>query len=166
MKKLVDGATRGTMALLMGTLILCVVWQVISRYILNAPSTYTDELARFLLIWVSLLGIAYLSGRNAHVSIDLLSERLKPVNRVRLNVVINLVIILFVLSVLVYGGGVLVYTTFVYRQLTPTMQIPMAFVYLIGPISGLLITYYKIVNIKALLQGNGITAPESTPPST
>lgn len=166
MKKLVDGVTRGTMALLMGTLVLCVVWQVISRYILNAPSTFTDELARFLLIWVSFLGVAYLSGRNAHVSIDVLSERLKPAQRVRLNVFINLVIILFVLSVLVYGGGVLVYTTFVYMQLTPTMQIPMAFVYLIGPISGLLITYYKIVDIRTLLQENVEATPESTPPAT
>src|SRR5690554_1251642 len=99
MKKVVDGMTRGTMAMLMGVLVLCVVWQVISRYILNAPSTFTDELARFLLIWVSLLGAAYLSGQNAHISIDMISHRLKPIAQRNLAVFINILIILFVFSV-------------------------------------------------------------------
>lgn len=161
MKKVVDNLTRGTMALLMGALVLCVVWQVVSRYILNVPSTFTDELARFLLIWVSLLGAAYLSGQNAHVSIDLFSQRLSPLGQRNLAILINVLIIVFVFSVLVFGGGRLVYTTFTYMQLTPSLQIPMAFVYMIGPICGLLVTFYKLINIRNLLNETSQVTPQS-----
>lgn len=136
----------------MGALVIVVVWQVFSRYILGAPSTITDELARFLLIWVSLLGAAYFSGRNKHIAITVLPNRLSPPNRLKINILIRLLIMTFAACVLVIGGGMLVYYTYTNLQVTPTMQVPMAFVYLIGPISGLLIIYYKIVDIMALIQ--------------
>jgi TRAP-type C4-dicarboxylate transport system permease small subunit len=136
----------------MGTLVIVVVWQVFSRYILNAPSTNTDELARFLLIWVSLLGAAYYSGKNAHISINVLPQRLSHPGRKKLNIFINLIIISFVLAVFVIGGSSLVYYTYTYLQLTPTLQIPMAAVYSIGPLSGLLIIYYKISDISLLMK--------------
>lgn len=154
MRKLIDTITRNLLVFLMGLLVLVVVWQVFSRYILNAPSTVTDELARFLLIWVSLLGAAYYSGKNLHIAINVLPSRLSPPNRKKLNIFINLVVISFVFLVFVIGGGALVYITYTYLQLTPTMQIPMAFIYTIGPLSGLLIIFYKICDILDLLQSD------------
>lgn len=142
---------------MMGLLVVVVVWQVFSRYILNAPSTNTDELARFLLIWISLLGAAYFSGKNAHIAINVLPKRLHPPQQKKLRIFINLIIISFVLAVFVFGGGILVYYTIAYLQLTPTLQIPMALVYLIGPISGILIVYYKLSDINNLLK----TTPDS-----
>lgn len=150
MRKIIDKFTRGTLIFLMGFLVINVVWQVFSRYILNAPSTFTDELARFLLIWVSLIGVAYLSGQNAHIAIDVLLQKLRPVSKFRLQLLIHSIIILFALFVLVIGGGNLVYITYSYTQLTPTLQIPMAYIYLIGPICGLLVIYYKISDIKRM----------------
>lgn len=136
---------------MMGLLVLTVFWQVFSRYILNAPSTVTDEVARFLLIWVSLLGGAYFSGQNMHISINLLPDRLRPEKRKKLQIFNKILIIGFVLSVLVIGGGMLSWYTFTLYQITPTLQIPMALVYLIGPVSGLLIIYYKISDIIRLV---------------
>ncbi|WP_316931840.1 TRAP transporter small permease [Parabacteroides distasonis] len=52
------------------------LWQVLSRYILVSPSSVTDELAGYLLIWVGLLGAAYVSGKNEHLAIDLLLQHL------------------------------------------------------------------------------------------
>jgi len=152
MRKIIDKITRGTLIFLMGMLVISVVWQVFSRYILNAPSTFTDELARFLLIWVSLLGVAYLSGQNAHISIDVLQEKLRPASKFRLQLLIHSIIILFALSVLVIGGGNLVYITHIYTQLTPTLQIPMAIIYLIGPVCGLLVIYYKLSDIRIMFK--------------
>lgn len=152
MRKVVDSTIKNVLVVLMGLLVVSVVWQVFSRYILNAPSTFTDELARFLLIWVSILGAAYLSGKNGHVAITFLPDRLSPPIRQKLDIFIRVLIIAFVLCVLVIGGGMLVYYTFAYLQLTPTLQIPMGVVYLIGPISGLLIIYYKVSDIIELLQ--------------
>lgn len=152
MRKIIDSVTRYSLVFLMGLLVIVVVWQVFSRYILNAPSTFTDELARFLLIWVSLLGAAYFSGKNQHIAINTLPSRLNPANRKRLNITINVIIIVFVSCVFVIGGIRLVWITYTYLQLTPTLQIPMAAVYSIGPISGLLIIYYKLTDILEFLQ--------------
>ena len=44
---------------LLGALVAAVVWQVVSRYLLNSPSSVTEEIARYLLIWVSMLGASY-----------------------------------------------------------------------------------------------------------
>lgn len=148
MRDKVDAVLRVALVSLMGLLVLDVVWQVFSRYVLGAPSTFTDELARFLLIWVSLLGAAYASGRNMHLGVDILPNRLAPTSRLTLNIFIDLLVIVFVLAVFVFGAGMLVYYTYTYRQLTPTLQIPMAYIYLIGPISGLLIVFYKLSDIK------------------
>ena len=41
---------------IMAVLVIDVLWQVASRFILGDPSSFTDELARFLLIWLSLFG--------------------------------------------------------------------------------------------------------------
>jgi|SRR5690625_154671 len=149
----VDKVTRYALVLMMGLLVIVVVWQVISRYVLGAPSTLTDEMARFLLIWVSLLGAAYCSGQNMHIAIKALPSRLNPENRRRLEVLIRVLIIAFVLFVFVIGGGYLTATTLIYMQLTPTLQIPMAIIYMIAPVSGLLIIYYKLDDILRLRRG-------------
>ncbi len=146
-RKFIDSSIRYTLVFLMGLLVIVVVWQVFSRYILNAPSTFTDELARFLLIWVSFLGAAFFSGKNQHIAINVLPTRLNPINRRRLNITNNVIIILFVGCVFVIGGARLVWITSTFLQLTPTLQIPMAVIYSIGPISGLLIIYYKLTGI-------------------
>lgn len=151
MRSTIDTIIKNTLVILMGLLVIDVVWQVFTRYVMGSPSTFTDEVARFLLIWVSLLGAAYASGKHMHLSIDMLSERLNPTNRKRLSILINLIIIAFVAAVLVVGGSMLVYYTYVYQQTTATLQIPIAYVYLIGPASGLLILYYKIDDIAKLL---------------
>lgn len=154
MRKIIDSSIRGVLIFLMGLLVINVTWQVFSRYILNAPSTFTDELARFLLIWVSLLGVAYLSGQNRHISIDVLSQRIKPAARRKLDILNNSLIIAFALTVLVFGGGMLVYYTYIYTQLTPILQIPMAYIYLIAPFSGLLVVYYKLYDIQNLIKSD------------
>lgn len=138
----------------MSALVLAVVWQVFSRYVINSPSTFTDELSRFLLIWVSLLGAAYYSGKNAHIAFTILPSWLGPLNRKRLNILIHSIVITFVLCVFVIGGGMVVFYTYSYLQITPSLQIPMAAVYSIGPICGLLIIYYKISDIVKLLRSD------------
>ncbi|MDR8394687.1 TRAP transporter small permease [Aliifodinibius sp. S!AR15-10] len=151
MRDTVDTITRYTLVFLMGLLVVDVVWQVFTRYILASPSTFTDELARFLLIWVSLLGGAYASGKHMHLSIDLFSHRLSPRGQQKLAIIIYLIIIAFVTTVLIIGGSMLVYYVYIYGQRTSALQIPMAYIYLIGPISGLLILYYKVSDIKRLM---------------
>lgn len=55
-------------------LVVCVTWQVSSRYLLNAPSTLTDEIGHFTLMWFALLAAAYVLGQRRHLAIDLLTD--------------------------------------------------------------------------------------------
>lgn len=135
------------LALIMGVMVINVLWQVFTRFVMGAPSSFTDELARYLMIWIGVLGAAYISGRRMHVAIDLLPMRLNKEKQVKLKIFVNCIIILFCLSALVVGGLRLVYITYILDQHSPALQIPLAVVYAIIPISGMLIIYYKLSDI-------------------
>ena len=62
MRKIIDKGLELSLIFLMAFLVVDVLWQVLSRYILVSPSSVTDELAGYLLIWVGLLGAAYVSS--------------------------------------------------------------------------------------------------------
>jgi TRAP-type C4-dicarboxylate transport system permease small subunit len=124
-----------------------VLWQVASRYILGAPSPFTDELARYLMIWIGILGAAYVSGRNMHVAIDVLPRRFDQPAQKQLMLIVRVLIILFCLLAMVIGGSRLVYITYVLDQNSPALQLPLSVVYVVIPISGILIIYYKISDI-------------------
>ena len=129
---------------IMTIMVINVIWQVFSRYVLGAPSSFTDELARFLMIWIGVLGAAYVAGRDGHVSIDVLARRGSLKNQKRLKQIVRMAIVLFCLLAMVIGGLRLVYITYVLDQYSPALGLPLALVYLVIPISGLLIIYYKI----------------------
>ena len=128
----------------MVVLVLDVLWQVASRYIMKEPSSWTDELAGYLLIWVGLFGAAYATGKGDHLAIDLLPRKLKPSRRKYLYLLINGLIAAFALIVLIVGGARLVYITFKLNQVSSALEIPVGYVYLVLPISGLFILFYAV----------------------
>jgi len=132
---------------LMTVLVLDVLWQVFSRYLLSSPSSFTDELAGFLLIWVGLLGAAYVAGRKEHLAIDILIQRSPPARQRRLLYLIHSLIFLFALSVMVTGGLYLMYTRFVLQVKSAALQLPLGYVYIVLPISGSIIMYYEVIHI-------------------
>lgn len=135
------------LVLLMGIMTLDVLWGVFTRYAMGSQASWSEELARFLLIWIGILGAAYASGQKMHLSIDLLQPKLNEQNQARMSLFINILIILFALCILVIGGGRLMYITNVLGQLSPALRIPMWIIYAVLPVSGLLIVYYKLMEI-------------------
>lgn len=131
----------------MSLLVVDVLWQVFSRYLLSSPSSFTDELAGFLLIWVGVLGAAYVAGRKEHLAIDILIQRSPPDRQRLLHYIIHSLIFLFALSVMVTGGVVLMYTRFVLQVKSAALQLPLGYVYSVLPISGLIIMYYEVLHI-------------------
>ncbi|TQV86329.1 TRAP transporter small permease [Exilibacterium tricleocarpae] len=131
---------------LMAALVMAVLWQVATRYLLHNPSSYTDELARYLMIWVALLGAALMTGRRGHLAIDILPGRLAPARRRYLDMFINSLIALFGLLVMVVGGSRLVFITLTLEQASPALQIPLGYIYLVIPFSGVLIVVYSLLN--------------------
>lgn len=144
LKLAVDRVIAAFSVTVMIALVICVVWQVFSRYVLNQPSTLTDELARFLMIWVGLLGAAYTVGAQRHLSIDLLAMSLNKRKQTVLSLLINLLILAFAGSVIVIGGLKLIDKTLSTSQVSAAMQIPMGYVYIILPLSGAIMMFYAL----------------------
>jgi TRAP-type C4-dicarboxylate transport system permease small subunit len=142
-KEKIDRTVAALLVILMGLMVVNVTWQVISRYVFQSPSSFTDELSRYMLVWLGMLGAAYVAGQDQHLAIDILPERLSGLKKIRLKIFINLIVLLFALAVMVLGGFNLVYITFILQQKSATLQLPLAYVYTIIPVSGLLVIYYQ-----------------------
>lgn len=148
--KVLNKSLEALLVLLMSVLVIDVLWQVASRYILSDPSSFTDELAGFLLIWVGLLGAAYVTGRNEHLAIDILLQKTRESRKRNLQLAIYLCIFVFALAVMFVGGTWLVYTRFLLSVQSAALQLPLGYVYMVLPISGALIMYYSIFHISQL----------------
>jgi TRAP-type C4-dicarboxylate transport system permease small subunit len=144
-KVTVDHILGAAVALLMGLLVVDVLWQVFTRFVLQSPSRFTDELARYLLVWVGVLGAAYALGQRLHLAIDLLPSRLTGRGRHVLGLVIETAVLVFAVAVMIVGGIRLVGLTLLLRQTSAAMQIPLGYVYAVIPLSGVLIAFYTLI---------------------
>ncbi|WP_128255449.1 TRAP transporter small permease [Falsirhodobacter deserti] len=151
LRRLLDLCVGSVCAVLLAALVVVLCWQVISRYALNAPSTLTEETLRFGVIWLSLLGAAYATGRGTHMTIDLARNLATGRTRQLLEILVPVGFILFALAVLVIGGmrGVEIAS----RQVSPVLRIPMGWVYASLPVSGVLMILYSLLNLIDLLRG-------------
>ena len=139
----VELALGWVLVVLMGVMVLDVTWQVASRFLLQSPSSFTEELAGFLLIWIGLLGAAYGFRTRAHLGIDLLVSRLGERWRRAADVLSHLLVLLFALTTLVGGGATLVLLAFRLEQTSAALGVRMGFVYLALPLSGLLVIIFS-----------------------
>ena len=128
-------------------LVADVVWGVFTRYVAGEQAKWTEELARFLLIWVSLLGGAVAFGTRAHLGVDFLVEKFHPSARRLMAVTVQLVILFFALSIFVYGGSRVVSDALAMEQTTPALGWKMGYVYLALPIAGLFMVLYAVEGI-------------------
>ncbi|AHM58480.1 TRAP transporter small permease subunit [Flammeovirgaceae bacterium 311] len=147
LRKLIDTVLFWALVALMSFMTLNVLWQVASRYLMSSPSSFTDELARYLLIWVGLLGASYVTGKKLHLAIDILPSKLTGTKERNLNIVINMLVAIFALLVMVWGGIKLVYITLTLEQTSASLNVPLGYVYSVLPLSGILIVYYSIANL-------------------
>ena len=74
LREKIDSFLEKALILIMSLMVVNVLWQVFSRYLLTNPSSFTDELARYLMIWIGVLGAAYLSGREAMLQSPILQK--------------------------------------------------------------------------------------------
>lgn len=128
-------------AALMFILVVAVCWQVITRYILNDPSQYTEELLRYVLIWLGLFGGAYGCHALIHPSLPVLVDKLAGKKRLWADVFVLAIIWLSAFFILIIGGVSLVKLAWVLEQTSAALEIKMALVYLALPLSGVLICY-------------------------
>ena len=140
---LIDKIIQVLSTIIMGVMVIAVCWQVITRYILNNPSTVTEEALRYLLIWVSMVGGAYAYGRRKHLAITALSKRLTFKGQKILDIFVQAMVICVVVMI---GGGTRLVNTAA-DQLSAALQLPMPLIYASVPVGAILFIFYALIFI-------------------
>ena len=125
-------------------LVLDVLWGVFTRYALAEQAKWSEELDRFLLIWISLLGGAVAFGEKAHLGVDYFVGKFDPAARKFVAIIGQLVILFFAISIFIIGGGRVVSDALTMEQMTPALNWKMGHVYLALPIAGAFMILFTI----------------------
>lgn len=147
----------GVLLVIMTVLVL---YQVFTRYVLNSPVAFTEELVRYALIWTSFASAAYAFLYRDHMALTFVRERFSPRVRRVLSLGSDLLILLFAVVVLGIGGTMLAFSS--RGDFSALLGISRGFVYLIAPITALAITIAQVLNIWEDFTGEPSVEPEGT----
>lgn len=136
---------------LFALLVLDVLWGVLSRYIPGIrPSDWTEELAVYLLVWVSLFGAALTYRGYGHLGVDYFVSKLDPSAQRLVAVIVELAVLLFAGFAFCYGGWRLVADTLGANQLTPVLQWKIGYLYSAVPLSGVFFCAFAVEHLLKL----------------
>lgn len=121
---------------IMAALVLAVLWQILSRYVLGSASSWSEELAKILLVWGSLLGSAIAYAEKSHLGVDYFVGKLNPLPRSIVALVVHVLVGAGAAYVMIYGGNAVMQNAFTYHQTTAAMRLEWGYVYLALPIAG------------------------------
>lgn len=134
-----------------GLLVLVVFGQVIARFVFNDPFRWSEELARYLQVWMIILTSSICIREGTHLAVDYATHTLPFVYRKLLKLLVLLLMVFYLIIVTVYGIRIISVIT---KQVSPAMQIPIYIVYLAVPIGGFLmfiealISFFKLTGAK------------------
>lgn len=122
-KKIVNGLDKSSDYLLMtclGVMAIVLFMQVFFRYVLNAPLTWGEELARYLHVWIALMGIRFGLKYNAHLNIAFLFDRLPKMGKHIVNILVNTFL---VVCIIIYLPGAFRFFLDQTTVLSPAMEV-------------------------------------------
>lgn len=135
-----DQGSRVLMALLMAAMVLDVLLGVFNRFIFKFSISWTEQLARFLLIWISMIGAAMAVRLGAHIGVLFILNRLGRW-RGKLLMINSVLIILFLGLVGYYGFKLCLSQA---RQISPVLNVSMFWPYLSVPVGSLLMIIHYL----------------------
>lgn len=144
-RKFLDKALELIGITILSVMIIMVLYQIFTRTVLNNPNTITEEFVRFSLVWLSMLSSAYVVGKQSHLAVSILSDKLSGKNKYILQIVIQILFLLFAAVIMIFGGikGVKISMA----QISPSLSLPMGYVYMAVPVSGVIMLIYSVLNL-------------------
>lgn len=130
--------------LVLAVMAVVVFLQVLFRYMIHLPLFWTEEFARYCLVWASLLGSAVAVKRGEHIAVTFFLDQL-PARWGRILIFVAQLSVSFILAVMMWGGVKLVMVTS--TQISPALRIPMAVPYLALPIGSTVMLVHVISSI-------------------
>lgn len=150
-KNVLDRVLTWVTVVLFAALVVDVAWQVFARQVLNQPSGWSEELAKYLFIWLGLFGSALVFGERGHIAVDFAVKKLPEKIKIALTAVVQLAILVFTGLVLIWGG--LRVVDLAWAQNLTGLPVNVGPLYLALPISGVLIAFYTIYHLVRILTG-------------
>lgn len=150
-RKLLDRIVVTVCSIWLLAMVVMTCWQIVSRYLLGVPSTYSEEFLRFSLVWVSMLTMAYVAGLRRHVRFTLFSDRASEHLQRYWQTFIQLAFLAFAIFILIQGGYHA--SSITMNQISPSLRLPMGYVYLALPVAGGVLAVYSLLNCIQLLTG-------------
>ena len=126
-------------------MVVLTCWQVFTRYILQNPSSWSEELVSYLFAWMALLGASIVVGERGHMNIPIVVERMGKKGRKFFAIFAEIIALAFAGVILVYGG--LQITNLAMGQMTSSLGVPIGVFYIVLPLSGVINIIYTILNI-------------------
>lgn len=152
MEKVSDVLNRASeiaLTVVLAAMAIAVFLQILFRYALHLPLFWTEEFARYCLVWASLLGAAVALKRGEHIAVTIVLENL-PAGLARILIVVARISVALILLVIIWGGLKLVMVTSV--QVSPALRIPMAVPYLALPLGSAIMLVHVITSILRMPQ--------------
>jgi TRAP-type C4-dicarboxylate transport system permease small subunit len=138
----INSLVRWIIIVLMLVMTVTVSLQIVFRYVFNVPLAWSEEMARFSFAWVSFFGASALMRVREHINVAVFVDRFPPRLRAVAVFLANICALIFAYYFLV--GGIAL-TTNEWAQLAPAMQIPMGWVYVVIPISAVLMAIWIVI---------------------
>ena len=126
-------------------------WQVFTRYVLNNPSTWSEELVGYLFAWASLFGASLITGERGHMNIPVVVEKMPAAAQKFFTIFAELIAMAFSLIILVYGGYRI--TLLAMGQMTSSLGVAVGVFYVAMPVCGVINILYTILNIYDICKG-------------
>jgi len=135
-RRIWDGLEEGLCALLLAVMVLITFVTVLTRYLLDLPLSYVDQLVPNLFVWITFLGAAAAVKRGAHLGLSLVADALPPRARAALDAAVLVGTAGFFLLVAWLGARVVLLQ--VENQMTTSLGYPSWLIGLAVPVGGLL----------------------------
>lgn len=133
---------------LISAMSLLVGAQVFMRYVMSASLSWSEELSRYLFIWLTYLGVAFAVRRDAHIRVTMLVSVFSPGWQVAARILTHAIFAGFAAFVM-YQGWFMVERTFRFGQTSASLGIPMGYVYL-APVTGFALTLARLMQAAIL----------------
>ena len=154
-RKALDSLLTFLCVFIFAAMVVIGTYQIVLRYFFNSPSTVSEELLTYSFTWMALFSSALVFGKRDHMRMGFVADKLTGKKKMVLDVIIEILIFIFTMIVLLFGGVSI--TKLAFAQVTASLGIPMGAVYLVIPISGVIILIYNILNIIDIIRAKGET---------
>jgi TRAP-type C4-dicarboxylate transport system permease small subunit len=151
LRNLLNTALNLLAGLSLTAMVVLTAYQVITRYVFNAPSTWSEELVGYLFAWSTMFGAAIVSGERGHMNIPIIVDKFNPPMRKALHIFAEVIALLFSASILVLGGFQV--SNLAMGQMTSSLGVAIGTFYWVMPICGILMVAYSALNIIGIANG-------------